>query len=184
MNREIIINNISNLLQQLVGRHVFRKIRLRYQYKERLNEIVDGFADAMGERKTCSMVSVISDATTKDTSMNIQIHGQVKMAQFLRKWYSAFRGKPNFVMLKYVSQYFEEFARILYETHSIFNEFFQLIARDEEIKNKLKSNSSRYPYFEKIYNKTTTDFEKLCKEASRNLKGEFREHKFNPLPRL
>lgn len=185
MNLEIIINNISNWLQHWIGRRIFRKTRLRHQYKERLNEIVDAFAFAMSDRKrTCSMVSVISEARAEDRSKNIQIDGKLRMAELLGKWYSEFRGSPNFMMLKYISQSFEEFARILYETHLVFNEFFQVTASDEEIRKKLKNDSSCYPYFEKIYNKATADFEELCKEASKNLKNEFREHQFNPLPKL
>lgn len=185
MNLEIIINNISNWLQHWIGRRIFRKTRLRYQYKERLNEIVDGFAYAMSDRgRTCSMVSVINEATTEERNRTIRIQGQSKMAELLGKWYSEFRDCPNFMMLKYISKSFEEFARILYETHSVFNEFFQIIATDETIRNRLKNDSSRYPYFEKIYNKTTADFEQLCREASSNLKDEFRKHEFSPLPQL
>jgi len=185
MNVGIVINNISNLLQLWIWKRIFRKTRLRYQYKERLNEIVDGFAYAMSDHgKTCSMVSIMNEAKVEEINKNILIHGSLRTAQLLGKWYSEFRGSPNCIMLKYISQSFEEFARILYETHSVFNEFFQVIANDEAVRRKLKNDSSRYPYFEKIYNKTTGDFEGLCQEASRNLGHEFKEHEFNPLPQL
>lgn len=84
MNLEIIINSISNWLQHWIGRRIFRKTRLRHQYKERLNEIVDAFAFAMSDRgRTCSMVSVISEARVKERCKNIQIDGQLRMAELL-----------------------------------------------------------------------------------------------------
>lgn len=177
MGLEVILNNIANWLQLWSGRHIFKRTRLRHQYKERLVEVVNGFADAMADRgKTSSLISVITEAMTADVSKNVQIQGQLKAAQILGKWYSEYKGTPKSVMLRYISLSFDQFARILYETHSVFNEFFQVIANDEVIRNKLKSNSHCYPYFEKIYNRITMDFEELCKEARKTLGDEFKVH--------
>ncbi len=185
MDLKIIIDNFFNFFLQWLGKYVFRKTRLRYQYKERLKEIVDGFTYAIGDdTRTCSIIYIISNVRPRDLNKNIQIQDTRMMAELLGKWYSAFKVKLDFLILKHVSQSFEEFARILYEIHTIFNKFFQLVDKDEEIKNNLKNNSFGYPYFEKIYNKTTTDFEQLCKEASKNLKKEFKDFEFYPLPKL
>ena len=185
MGPEVIINNIANWFQHWVGRYLFRKTRLRYRFKEKLIEIVDGYADTMADfGRTCSLVSVIREAMTEDNNKNMRIQGQLRAAQILGRWYTECKESPNLMVLRHVSKSFDQFARLLYETHSVFNEFFQVIANDELIRNKLKNDSSRYPYFEKIYNKTITDFEDLCKEARKSLEGEFREHQFSPLPRL
>jgi hypothetical protein len=185
MGLEIILNNIGNWLQQWIGRHIFKRTRLRHQYKERLTEIVDGFADAMADRgKTCSLISVISEAMTDDANKNLRIQGQFRQAQILRKWYSEYKTTPNLSMLRYIHQSFERFASILYETHLVFSEFFQGIANEEVIRSKLKNDTYRYAYFEKIYNRTTTDFERLCKEARKALGDKFKEYEFNPLQRL
>lgn len=185
MSPEVIINNIANWLQQWIGRHIFKRTRLRNRFKESLVEIVDGFADTMSDsRKTSSLVSVISEVMGADINKTIQIQGQLRATQILGRWYFEYKDSPNSIMLRHISQSFDQFARILYETHSIFNEFFQAIASDDMIRKKLKNDSSRYPYFEKIYNKTTTDFEQLCKEARRVLGDDFKEYQFNPLPKL
>jgi len=182
---DVILNNIANWLQQWIGRHIFKRTRLRHQYKERLIEIVDGFADAMADsRKTCSLISVISEAMTDDANKNLRIHGQLGQARILTTWYSEYKKIPHLSMLRYIHQSFDQFANILYKTHLLFNEFFQSIANEDVIRNKLKNDSYRYPYFEKIYNKTTTDFERLCKEARKALGDKFKEHQFGPLPRL
>ncbi len=55
-----------------------------------MNEIVDGFAYAMSDRgRTCSMVSVINEATTEERNRTIRIQGQSKMAELLEN------GIPN-----------------------------------------------------------------------------------------
>ena len=87
-------------------------------------------------------------------------------------------------MLRYIHQSFNQFASILYETHLVFSEFFQVIANEEVIRSKLKNDIYRYPYFEKIYNRTTTDFERVCKEAQKALGDKFKKYEFSPLPRL
>lgn len=182
---EAILNNILNWVQQWIGRHIFKRTRLRHQYKEKLIEIVNDFADAMADRgKTCSLISVMSEAMTDDTNKNLRIQGQLRQAQILGRWYSEYKAIPHLLMLRHLHQLFEQFASILHETHSIFNEFFQGIANDDVIRNKLKDDSYRCPYFEKIYNRATMDFEQLCKEARKALGDKFREHQFSPLPRL
>ena len=182
---EIILNNITNWLQHWVGRYIFRRTRLRHRFKERLIAIVDGYADAMTDSgRTSSLVSVINQALTDDINKDARIQGPLRAAQILGKWYSEYKANPKSIMLRYISQSFDHFARILYESHSVFNELFQVIAKDETIRNKLKGDSYGYPYFEKIYNKATTDFEQLCKEARRALGDDFREYQFNPLPKL
>jgi len=185
MITDIVIGSIANWVQRHVGRYAFRKTRLRFRFKDKLQEIVDDFADAMADRgKTCSLVSVISEAIPADTSRNGRVHCQLRVAQLLGKWFSEYRGSSNSVMPTDISGSFDQFARILYETHSVFREFLQVIGTDETICNRLKNDSSRYPYFEKIYNKTTADFEALCREARKTLGDEFRDHQFTPLPRL
>lgn len=185
MGPEVIINNIANWLQNWVGRYVFRKTRLRYRFKEKLTEIVDGYAYAMADSgRICSLVSVIRGATTEDNNKNTRIQGQLRAAQILGRSYTEYKDSPNLMVLRHVSKSFDQFAKLLYETHSVFNEFFQVIDHDELIRTKLKNDSSRYPYFEKIYNKTIIDFEDLCKEAKKALGCEFREYQFTPLPRL
>lgn len=185
MITDIVIGSIASWLQRRIGRYVVRKSRLRFSFKERLNEIVGDFADAMADRgKTCSLVSVMNEAMSADINKDIRVQGQLKTAELLGKWYSAYKSSLNSVMLRYVSQSFDQLARILYETHSVFNEFFQATANEEGVRNKLKNDSSRYTHFEKIYNKTTADFEHLCKEARKTLGEEFRDYEFTPLPRL
>lgn len=185
MGPEVIINNIANWLQQWVWRHLFRKTKLKHRFKKKLIEIVDGYAYALADfGRTCSLVSVIREAMTEDVDKITRIQGQLRAAQVLGKWYAAYKESPNLIMLRHVSKSFDQFAGLLYETQSIFNEFFQVIATDQLIRNKLKNDSSGYPYFEKIYNKTTTDFEDLCKEAKKAMGDEFREYQFSPLPRL
>lgn len=185
MGLEVILNNIANCLQQWIGRYIFKRTRLRHQYKERLGEVVNGFADAMADRgKTCSLTSVMSEAMTDDKNKNLRIQGQLRQAEMLGKWYSDYKTSSHSLMLSHLHKSFDQFASILYETHSVFNEFFQGIVNEELIRSKLKSNSYRYPYFEKIYNRTTMDFEELCKEARKTLGDKFREHPFNPLPKL
>jgi len=182
---EIITNNITNRMERWIGRYIFKKTKLRYQFKERLNEIVADFADAMSDRgRNCSMESVISAARIEDKNRNAQIQEQLRVVQVLREWYSEFRDSSNFMPPKHISRSINEFARILYETNSLFERFFQVIINDQETRNRLKNNSSCYPYFDKIYDQTTIAFEKLCKEASKHLKNEFKELKFTPLPRL
>ncbi len=185
MGPEVIISNIANWLQRWVGKYLFRKSKLRYRFREKLIEIVDGYAYSMdGVGRTCSLVSVIREAMTEDKNKNMRIQQQLRAAQVLGRWYSEYKESTNLMMLKYVSKSFDQFAGILHETQSVFNEFFQVIANNEMIRNKLKNDSSRYPYFEKIYNKTITDLEDLCKEAKKGLGGEFRDHQFSLLPRL
>ena len=185
MGLEVILNNIANLLQQWIGRHIFKRTRLRHQYKERLVEIVNDFADAMADRgKTCSLISVMSEGMTEDTNKNLRIQEQLRQAQMLGKWYSDYKTSIHSLILRYLHQSFDQFASILYETHLVFNEFFQGIVNEEFIRSKLKSNSYRYPYFEKIYNRITMDFEELCKEARKALGDKFREYQFSPLPRI
>ena len=185
MSWGVILNNIINWLQQWIGRYIFKKTRLRHQYKERLAEIVDGFTDAMADRgKSCSLISVISEAMTDDANKNLRIQGQLRQAQILRKWYSEYETIPHLLMLRYIHQSFNQFASILYETHLVFSEFFQVIANEEVIRSKLKNDTYRYPYFEKIYNRTTTNFERLCKEAQKALGDKFKKYEFSPLPRL
>ena len=185
MITDIVMGTAVNWLQQHVGRHAFRKTKLRFRFKDKLQEIVDDFADAMGDRgKTCSLVSVISEAIPTDASTNEQVHCQVRLAEVLGRWFSAYRRSSKSVMPTGISRSFDEFARILYETHSVFRQFLQVIATDATICNRLKEDSSRYPYFEKICNKTTADFETLSREARKTLGAEFRDHEFTPLPRL
>lgn len=185
MGPEIILDNIANWLQHWVGRYIFGRTRLRHRFKEGLIEIVDGYADAMADSgRTSSLVSVINQALADDKNKNARIQGPLRSAQILGKWYSEYKGNPKSIMLSYISQSFDHFARILHESHSVFNEFFQVIANDETIRNKLRSDSYSYPYFEKIYNKATTDFEQLCKEARKALGNDFKEYQFNPLPKL
>jgi len=185
MITDIVVGTAVNWIQQDVGRHAFRKTKLRFRFKDKLQEIVDNFADAMADRgKTCSLVSVISKAIPTDASTNERVHCQVRLAEVSGRWFSAYRRSSKSVMPTGISGSFDEFARILYETHSVFREFVQVIATDETICNKLKEDNSRYPYLEKIYNKTTADFETLCGDARKTLGHEFRDHQFTPLPRL
>ena len=185
MSTEAIISNITNWFQRYIGKYILRKTKLRQQYKERLIEIVNDYAEVMADRgRTCSLISLISTALTDDGNLNHQIQGPLSTARILQKWYSQYRESPNFVILKNVSHSFNQFAGILHETRSVFEDFFQVIRNEDTIIKKLKGESYGYPYFEKIYDRTTKDFERLCKDARKELKDEFKEHKFGSLPRL
>lgn len=185
MIREIIIGNILNWFQQRIGKHIFPNLRLRHKYKQELNDIVDYFDDAMhSQRKTCSLYTIINNINSTDTLKRTQIKCQAKNALILEKWYSSLKSKLNSTNLKQITQYYDEFARILYQTHDIFREFSQTIQDEEEIIKRLRKNDAGYPLFEKIYNETTKDFEKITKQASYKLKKEYRDYKFSALPKL
>lgn len=185
MSAEAVISHIASWFQQYIGRYIFRKTKLRHQFRERLIEIINGFADTMADYgKSCSLLSVMRDATTDDVNKEHQIQSKLDAARILGKWYAEFKECPKIVTLKNVSKSFDQFASILHETQSVFTGFVQTISNDDRICKKLKRNSYGYPYFEKIYNDTISDFERLCREARKELKDEFKEHLFTPLPKL
>ena len=185
MIKELIIGNLATWFQKYLGKYIFPKTKIRWKYKDKLIEISDDFNEAMDtERRSCSLSAVLEGARRADNAENIKIQCQKEKAMILEKWYASFRHNLSSANHKNISKYFKEFAEILKQTQAIFRDFSQVVRDDTEVIKTLKMNDTGYPYFEKIYNRTISELEKLSKEASKKLKGEFRDYHFNPLPKL
>jgi len=185
MIKEFIIGNLVNWFQNYLGKYSFPKTKIRWKYKDKLIEISDYFNEAMDTwRKSCSLSAVLENARRADNAENIKIQCQKEKAMILEKWYASFRHNLSSANPKNISKYFEEFAEILKQTQAIFRDFSQVVRSNTEVIETLKMNDIGYPCFEKIYDRTTSELEKLSKEASKKLKGEFKLYQFNPLPRL
>lgn len=185
MIKELIIGNIVNWFEIYLGRYIFPKTGIRWKYKDKLIEISDYFSDAMDTwRKSCSLSAVLEDARRADKAESIKIQCQKETAMILEKWYASFRHNLSSASPRNISKYFEEFGEILRQTQSIFRDFSQVVRGNPEVIETLKMNDIGYPCFEQIYDRTTSELEKLSREASKKLQGEFRLYQFNPLPRL
>jgi hypothetical protein len=157
MIKELIIGNLATWFQRYVGKYFFPKDRIRWKYKDKLIEISDYFNDAMDTgRKSCSLSAVLEDARRGDNAENIKVQCQKEKAIVLEKWYASLRHNLSSANPKNMSKYFEEFAEILRQTQAIFRDFSQIVR----------------------------DLEKLSEEASKKLKGEFKDYRFNPLTKL
>jgi len=185
MIKEFIIGNLVNYFQSYIGKYFFPKTKRRWKYKDDLIEISDYFSEAMDTwGKSCSLSAVLEDARRVDNAEDVKIQCQKEKALILEKWYASFRHNLSSANPKNISKYFEEFAEILRQTQAIFRDFSQTVRDETEVIKRLRMNDSGYLYFEKLYNRTISDLEKLSEEASKTLKGEFKDYRFNPLPKL
>ncbi|GAG79347.1 unnamed protein product [marine sediment metagenome] len=185
MIKEFIIGNLVNYFQNYIGKYIFPKTKIRWKYKDKLIEISDYFNEAMDTwGKSCSLSAVLKSAKKTDMTETIKIQCQEEKAVILEKWYASLNSKLNIANPKDINKYSEEFSQILYQAHAIFRDFSQVIRGNPKLIEKLKMNDAGYSNFEKIYDRTTSEIEKLSKEASKKLKGEFKDYHFNPLPKL
>jgi hypothetical protein len=176
MWKEILIN-LSSLLYERVGKFIFAKTRCRIICRRRLQIIVEKFSDCIEYNKTCSLTSLISGIQQKINNPLLSV--QLEKARLLREWFNFYKNRINSIHLKNTKNLFDEFAAILITTHAIFREFTGPL--DESLSQKLRRDEFGYPTFRKIYDETTNDFEKLCREVSEELK-EIRKWSFLALP--
>ena len=93
----VIKDIVINWINQWIGKDFFRKSRLRYNYKQRLKEIIDDFAPAMKYTTiNGSLFSIISLPDITDANKNIELNNLKKVTLLLGNWYSQERVRIEF----------------------------------------------------------------------------------------
>lgn len=173
MWKELGINLIA-LLQNMLGRFILPKTRLRYNYRKRLKSIVKNASllfEYAGNR-TCSLLNLIR-IVKYEISSNTHLFKKLEIAEketeVIREWYKFYKSRLEICYLSQIGELFNEFGQILLKVQRIFEEITKDLKEDSIIQ-KLKRDTYGYPMSKRIFQTATDEFSKLTEEASQKLK--------------
>lgn len=173
MWKEIGINLIA-IFQEKLGRFIFPKTRLRYNYRKKLNGIVEKISSLFeyAGNRTCSLLNLIRTVkyeVSRDTHLFMKLEIAENKINVLREWYRFYKGRIETCYLSSIGKVFDEFGQILLEVQRIFEGIIKDLKEDAIIQ-RLKRDTYGYPLAKHIFQTATNEFSKLTGEASQKLK--------------
>ena len=185
MLKEIVLNKLLSVVNNMVMKHIFPKTKLRYQYKKELEHVVDGFKNHLDDNFQCSLIYLIDKASQSyqqksNETAKINLHVQLEKVRMLKEHFTFLKTMTIIISPEDISELFGEFNNILFTIHDIYKEFVNSL--DEEYINILKQGA--IPTFKRTYEKTINNLEHLYQKASKELKEfkRFKQTTFQALP--
>ena len=176
----------SIFIDKFLG-YIFPKTRARIIYREKLRDVVHGFAPCIQdtsfpgnlERIIADARDLIEEKVPRQEVINKHL---ADFINFLFKRISQLNKRITFLQntidhsyLNYTARLSDEFIRILSDSQQIFSDFVRTLeskldkAQAEYIFQKLKRDARGYPVFESVYTDTVNTLKKITKEARKKL---------------
>lgn len=192
----------SILIDKFLG-YIFPKTRARIIYREKLRDVVHGFAPCIQdtsspgnlERITAEARDLIVKKVPREELINKHllefINFQSKRISQLNKRIAFLLNTLDHSYLRYTAKLSDEFIRILSDAQRIFSDFVRTLESNldkgqaEYVFQKLKRDTRGYPVFESVYNDTVSTLKKITQEAHKKLPKEVTPLEvFESLPKI
>ena len=191
----------SILIDKSLG-YIFPKTRARTIYRDKLRDVVHGFAPCIQdtsspgnlERITADGRDLIAKKVPREELINKHllesINFYIKRISQLNKRIAFLQNTIDHSYLSYTARLSDEFIRILSDSQRIFTDFLRTLeskldkTQAEYVLRELKRDTRGYPVFESVYNDTVSTLKKITQQAHKKLPEVTPLEVFESLPKI